>query len=80
MINKETFTIAIVISISYFILKFVEMRVIVKKNKTIKDIIRETLLVYLSCISGFFIYEQLSPMKNMIKQTTPTVFTGEPDF
>jgi len=80
MLDTQSFTISIVIAISYFILKFLEMRVIMKKNESLKNILRETLLVYFSSIAGFFIYQQISPVKEIVKGHTPTVFTGEPEF
>tara|TARA_B100001142_G_C14336885_1_gene656254 strand:- start:1023 stop:1202 length:180 start_codon:yes stop_codon:yes gene_type:complete len=59
-------------------MKFLEMRVIEKANKPLKLLARDTLLVYLSVLTGHFILIQLSPMTNT--GTVPQVFTAEPDF
>ena len=77
------FIIATIISIVFFIAKFIEMRFIEKESKPLKLLIRDTLLVYFSVICGYFVLEQLKPIiqtgsgeGNLI---TP-VFTDNPGF
>jgi hypothetical protein len=76
------FVIAAVISIIFLIAKFFEMRFIEKENKPLKFLIRDSLLVYFSVISGYFILEQLKPVFQNggegIKNTP--VFTDNPGF
>jgi hypothetical protein len=55
-----------------------EMRFIVKENKPLKTLLRDTLIVYFSVIVGNFILEQSAPLKNFT--SVPTIFTNEPDF
>ena len=56
------------------------MRFIEKENKPLKLLIRDTLLVYFSVVSGFFILEQLNPLiQNAGSPITP-VFTDNPEF
>lgn len=59
---SNVFILATVISFSFFIVKFIEMRFIEKENKPLKLLIRDTLFVYFSVISGNFIVEQLKPI------------------
>jgi len=76
------FIIATVISIVFLISKFIEMRFIDNESKPLKLLIRDTLLVYFSVISGYFIMEQLKPVLENVSETfsTPQVFTDNPEF
>jgi hypothetical protein len=76
------FIIAMVISIVFFNSKFVEMRFIDNESKPLKLLIRDTLLVYFSVISGYFIMEQLKPVLETVGEniSAPQVFTDNPEF
>jgi len=76
--NTYTFFSALVIAGVYLLFRFLEMRFIIKENKPLKVLLRETLMVYLSVIGGDFILGQIQPLKMI--SSTPTVFTGQPDF
>ena len=69
---------AFVMSIVYLVFKFIEMRFITKKNKPLKDLVRESILVYLCILAGNFVIEQIMPLKNSL--SVPKVFTNEPEF
>lgn len=76
------FLIATVISITYLVAKFIEMRFIEKENKPLKLLFRDALLVYFSVLTGLFILEQLGPIVQNggdINKVTP-VFTDNPGF
>ena len=74
------FTIATLISIIFFIAKFIENKYLDKDNvKPIKLIVRDTLLVYFSVICGHFIIQQLNPINQAGGKHTP-VFTDNPEF
>jgi len=73
------FIIAGVISIIFLITKFVEMRFIEKENKPLKLLIRDSLLVYFSVLSGYFILEQLNPIVSKGGEKIQ-VFTDNPEF
>jgi len=73
------FVIAAIISIIFFIVKFIEMRFVEKENKPLKLLMRDTLLVYFSVISGHFILDQLKPIIQSGEGSTP-VFTDNPGF
>ena len=53
------------------------MKLIIKEMKPMKLIIRDTLLVFISCVSGFFIFSQ---MNNGIGKIQPSAFVREADF
>ena len=75
------FIISGIISIIFFIAKFIEMRFIDKENKPLKFLIRDSLIVYISVISGFFIVTQLEPViEGGTIISTPVVFTDNPSF
>jgi len=76
------FFVATVISITYLIAKFLEMRFIEKENKPLKLLVRDALLVYFSVLIGLFVLDQLSPvMQNGGDNVKVTpVFTDNPGF
>lgn len=75
------FLVAGIISIIFFIAKFLEMRYIEKEAKPLKVLIRDTLIVYISVVSGSFILDQLNPIiKDNVMPTSPIAFTDNPPF
>lgn len=73
-----------IIAFIYFVIKFIEMRFVEKESKPLKYLIRDSLLVYFSVICGNFVIEQLKPViqeaGGEIINTTPSVFTDNPEF
>ncbi len=65
-------------AILFLIMKFIEMRFIEKENKPLKFLVRDTLIVYCSVISGYFILEQLNPV--IVSEIITPVFTDNPGF
>ena len=55
------FLVAGIISVIFFIAKFLEMRYIDNEPKPLKILIRDSLMVYVSVVIGSFILEQLKP-------------------
>jgi hypothetical protein len=72
------FIIGIAISSIYLICKFIEMRFILKENKPLKILFRDTLLVYVSVIVGSFILDQISD--GTMAGGPPQIFTNDPNF
>ena len=70
---------ATIISIIYLLFRFFEMRIVLKDNKPLKQLLRDALLVYISVIVGEFIIEQLAPIASSMN-AQPSVFVNEPDF
>jgi hypothetical protein len=79
---ENIFIVAAVISITYLIAKFIEMRFVEKENKPLKLLIRDSLLVYFSVITANFILEQLNPMIQSAgsSQNVTPIFTDNPGF
>jgi len=69
---------ALVIAGLYLLMRFLEMRFILKENKPLKILLREAVMVYLSVLGGDFIIQQLEPLKDIAG--APSVFTTPPDF
>lgn len=77
---ENIFLIAGIVSVIFLIAKFIEMRFIEKENKPLKFLIRDSLIVYISVISGFFIINQVDPIIEGAKISSPVVFTDHPSF
>jgi LytS/YehU family sensor histidine kinase len=76
--ENNSFIIPITISIVYLFVKICEMRFIIKENRPIKDLFRDTIIVCLSSILGIYAVEQLDTSISSAKTTS--VFVGNPDF
>jgi len=76
--SSSIFITAVAVSISYLVFRVIEMRIILKKNKPLKVLARDTLLVYLSVLLGNFIMNQFGS-SSMGKKMTE-VFTNSPEF
>lgn len=75
------FLVAGIISVIFFIGKFLEMRYIDNEPKPLKFLIRDSLLVYISVVTGSFILEQLKPVINEVDiPSAPLAFTDNPPF
>ena len=76
------FVTAAIISIIFFISKFVEMRFVEKESKPLKILFRDSLLVYFSVVFGYFLVGQINPILHGGSNSpviTP-VFTDNPGF
>ena len=73
--------ISVIISVIYFIIKFIEMRFIVKENKSLKSLITDSLIVFVSSMITLVLIEQFN-LNDIIgnKTTPPEVFVSNPDF
>ena len=71
---------ASVLSIIFFICKFIEMRFITKSNKSLKELMIDSSYVFFSVIVGLFIIEQFNGKKIKVGGTTTQVFTDNPNF
>ena len=69
---------ALLISASYILIKFIEMKVILKEFKPLKEVMRDTVIVFISVIIGMFLYSQVT--NNITIKGSPTAFVGEAEF
>jgi hypothetical protein len=72
------FVIGVVISVVYIIFKFIEMKYILKEKKPIKTLVRDSVIVYISVVVGYYTLTQIS--SDIIVNATPEVFTDNPGF
>ena len=69
-----------IIAFIYLLMKFVEMRIVIKETKPIKELVRDTIMVYLSAMVGLYIIDEFMPSGESIKKTVTNVFTDMPGF
>ena len=75
------FVVAAIISITFLLAKFLEMRYIEKESKPLKLLIRDAFLVYFSVIISNFIIDQINPViKGGTTAKVTPVFTDNPGF
>lgn len=77
--EQSSFVVAAAVAIIFAISKFVEKKYILKEEEiAMKNIIRDSLMVYVSTVIGLFIIEQVG---DKVSKQAPTVaFTGKADF
>ena len=76
--GDSPFMLSTTISVIYLLLRFIEMRFIIKETKPLKLLLRDALLVYLSTLSGFYILQNVSPITKL--STNTAAFINDPDF
>lgn len=79
------FSIAGFAAVIYFIFKVIEMRFKDKEEPPtpMKELVRDTLIVYVSVLASIFVMSQVSPIMEKIEPSTmsiPQVFTDNPNF
>ena len=75
---ESYFATAGIIAVVYAIIKFIEMRFLTKEPKPIKEIIKETIIVFISAIVGNIVFQQIEPLTN--KKIETSAFKGKADF
>lgn len=76
------FLLAGVISVVFFIAKFAEMRFTENEPKPLKLMLRDTILVYVCVICGYYLLEQIKPFTQSggnVGQVTQ-IFMDNPEF
>jgi hypothetical protein len=78
--NNQVLT-AGIISIIYFLMKFIEMRFILKENKPLKHMVIDTMIVFISATITILLLDQfnLNELIGNIK-SAPGAFINKPDF
>lgn len=77
---ENLFLISGIVAFVYFLMKFIEMRFLLKESKPIKILLRDSLLVYLSSVVALFIYDNVSDNGKPSGNVDVQVFTGNPGF
>lgn len=69
---------ALVIAVSFFIAKFLELRFLKKEDKSLKEVITNSVIVYFSALFGLFIINQFNLKTKPLVE--PPAFVGAPTF
>ena len=77
--SQSIFITAGMISFVYLVIKYLEMKFVLKEVKPMKILIRDTIIVYLSVVSGSFVIEQFAGGETIMRKV-PEIFTNEPAF
>jgi hypothetical protein len=78
---ENSFIYATIISVIFFIIKFIEMRFINRETKPLKVLFMDSFIVFICSILAQFVFEQFDNAKDLINSTEPTqVFMGKADF
>ena len=67
------------VALIYILVKFIEMRVIIKENRPLKDLVKDSLVVYFCTVAGFYCLDYFQPLTENITEKV-TAFTSPPDF
>lgn len=77
--EQSSFIVAAAVAIIFAIAKFVENKYILKEEHiAMKNIVRDSLMVYVSTVIGLFVIEQVG--ETVAKQMPTNVFIGKPEF
>lgn len=80
---KNIFLIGGLISLTYLILKIVEMKIIEKEKKPLKLFFKDALIVYFSVLIGYFFIQQVGQLMSggmQINIKSTPVFIDNPAF
>ena len=67
-----------IIAFIYFLIVFLRDKYIVKKEKPIKELVTDSVIVLLSSILGEFAIGKMD--NGILKSSAPTAFLGKPEF
>jgi hypothetical protein len=79
MENNNLIIFSIISSILYCIIKYLESILIKKQSIALRDLIRDSIIIFISIYVGNFILEQVY-QSNTSNVKPSTVFTDNPDF
>jgi hypothetical protein len=68
-----------IIAVLYLLLKFGEMRFVLKEAKPIKFLMRDTVIVFISSIMGMYIIDQFM-LQGSTSKNVPSAFMDNPTF
>ena len=79
MTDSSTYTYALVISIVYTILVYIESKYVSKTDITMKQVVKGAVFAYLASLGGIYIVNNVVSPEVSVGENVK-VFTGEPDF
>lgn len=79
---NNTYAIATAVSVVYFIIKYIEVRVAKKDDVPLSSLTKDSLVVFLSCVIGLFVLEQVGTIMSdgSGKRGGSLAFTDNPSF
>jgi len=78
---ENIYIISTIIAFLYLLIKFAEMRMLNKETKSIKELVTDSLIVFISVICGNFVFLQMQPLSEMILgDGNAQAFTDKPNF
>ena len=80
IIMDTLFVHAGIISLLYLTIKYAEMRLINKDMKPIKEVVRDTLMVFVSTVLGMYLISEFMPSAASLKKEATKAFTDAPGF
>jgi len=69
-----------IISLLYLTIKYLEMRLINKDMKPIKEVVRDTLIVFVSTVLGMYMISEFMPSAASLQKEATKAFTDAPGF
>jgi hypothetical protein len=67
-----------IISLIYFLIVFLRDKYIIKKERAVKALVTESVIVFASAMLGEFSIQQMD--NNIFQKSGPTAFLGKPEF
>jgi hypothetical protein len=74
---NNLFLTSTLIAISYFVFKLIDIKYIKKENLILKNQVRNTIIVYLSSLTGLYLIDNIN---NNVTENNMSVYTDKPDF
>ena len=78
MLMTNTLVHSGIISLIYFLIVFMRDKYITKKERPVKLLVTETVIVFASAILGEISIQQMD--NNIFQKSGPTAFLGKPEF
>ena len=75
----NVFLASAIIAVVYFSYRFIEMRFVTKQAQPLRNLVKDSIVVYLCAVAGDFVIRQFQPLLGDAK-VEPQVFVNEPNF
>ena len=68
-----------IIAFLYLLIKFGEMRLVLKENKPVKHLLRDAIIVYITAFLGLYVIDQFL-LQGEVGKASTKAFTDSPSF
>jgi hypothetical protein len=76
----DSLTLSIIVTVCYLVFKFTELKITQKDLLPLKDLFKESFIVFMSSIAAFFVYEQFYDGEGTQSGGSVNVFTDKTPF